>query len=183
MKKGFAYLLGLVALMLVLSLAACGGGDEPSSSALPSASPSAQPSATPTTAPTPKKATPKPTAAPTPTPAPTEEPTPTPAPTPTPEPEPDPEPEPANNGGENWVQPSGNDPEPEPEPTPEPSMPAPSSFIGSSLGALQGYYGSPYSAEYGPSCIGAGEDGVLFYDGFTVYTYRENGVETIQDVG
>ena len=32
-----------------------------------------------------------------------------------------------------------------------------------------------------PSCIGDGEDGLLYYNGFTVTTYRENGKETVQD--
>ena len=30
--------------------------------------------------------------------------------------------------------------------------------------------------------IGEGEDGVWTYSGFTVYTYRENGVETVEAV-
>ncbi len=33
-----------------------------------------------------------------------------------------------------------------------------------------------------PAAWGPGEDGELVYDGFTVYTYRENGVETVEDV-
>ena len=42
--------------------------------------------------------------------------------------------------------------------------------------------GSPISSSYAPSCLGPGEDGELIYNGFTVYTYRENGVETVEDV-
>jgi hypothetical protein len=42
--------------------------------------------------------------------------------------------------------------------------------------------GSPNSRSYASSCIGEGEDGELSYNGFTVYTYRENGIETVQDV-
>lgn len=42
--------------------------------------------------------------------------------------------------------------------------------------------GSPSGSSYAPSCLGPGEDGELFYDGFTVYTYREGGTEIVQDV-
>lgn len=42
--------------------------------------------------------------------------------------------------------------------------------------------GEPEYSDYAPSCLGEGEDGMLYYDGFIVYTYRENGVETVYDV-
>lgn len=42
--------------------------------------------------------------------------------------------------------------------------------------------GEPVNSEYGPSCLGSGEDGVLHYNGFDVYTYKENGVETVVEV-
>ena len=42
--------------------------------------------------------------------------------------------------------------------------------------------GEPEYSDYAPSCLGEGEDGMLYYDGFVVYTYRENGVETVYDV-
>ena len=29
------------------------------------------------------------------------------------------------------------------------------------------------------SCLGDGDDGNLYYEGFTVYTYREDGEETV----
>ena len=41
---------------------------------------------------------------------------------------------------------------------------------------------SPESSDYAPSCLGEGEDGNLYYDGFVVYTYRENGTETVEYV-
>ena len=41
--------------------------------------------------------------------------------------------------------------------------------------------GEPNSSDYVSSCIGDGEDGLLYYKGFTVTTYRENGKETVQD--
>lgn len=42
--------------------------------------------------------------------------------------------------------------------------------------------GYPQSSDYAPSCLGDGEDGNLYYDGFTVYTYREDGEETVSYV-
>ena len=88
-----------------------------------------------------------------------------------PEPAAEPEPEPQ--------------PEPEPEPEPEPVVPtadAARAYIGQSASSLIAALGSPISSSYAPSCLGPGEDGELTYSGFTVYTYRENGVETVEDV-
>lgn len=42
--------------------------------------------------------------------------------------------------------------------------------------------GQPENSDYAPSCMGDGEDGMLFYDGFIVYTYREGDTETVYDV-
>ena len=43
--------------------------------------------------------------------------------------------------------------------------------------------GEPNSSDYAPSCLGEGEDGNLYYDGFTVYTYRDtSGAETVNYV-
>ena len=47
---------------------------------------------------------------------------------------------------------------------------------------MQGAIGSPSSTDYSSSCLGDGEDGEWRYNGFTVYTYRENGAETVTDV-
>lgn len=83
------------------------------------------------------------------------------------------------------------DPEPQPdsdpEPEPAPEQPAAtretaSAYIGRSVSSLIAAIGSPNGSDYAPSCLGDGEDGELFYDGFTVYTYRVNGTETVQDV-
>lgn len=52
-------------------------------------------------------------------------------------------------------------------------------FVDSPVSALYAAIGYPSSSDYAPSCIGAGEDGNLYYNGFTVYTYRENGTETV----
>jgi len=55
-------------------------------------------------------------------------------------------------------------------------------YIGGSVSSMIAAIGQPLSRSYAPSCIGDGEDGELIYSGFTVYTYRENGVETVEDV-
>ena len=56
-------------------------------------------------------------------------------------------------------------------------------FVGAHVEDLYAAIGYPISVEdYVPSCLGPGEDGELHYDGFTVYTSRENGVETINVV-
>ena len=55
-------------------------------------------------------------------------------------------------------------------------------FVGRPASELVAALGAPSSTAYAPSCLGSGEDGEWFYDGFTVYTYREGDVETIQDV-
>lgn len=56
------------------------------------------------------------------------------------------------------------------------------SFIGKNISELYAAIGRPSGSDYASSCMGDGEDGELFYDGFTVYTYREGNTETVQDV-
>jgi len=78
-------------------------------------------------------------------------------------------------------------PTPEPTPTPAPQPAAATketaqAYIGRSASSLIAAIGAPNSTDYAPSCLGDGEDGELFYDGFTVYTYREGDSEIIQDV-
>ena len=63
-----------------------------------------------------------------------------------------------------------------------PTADAARAYIGQSASSLIAALGSPISSSYAPSCLGPGEDGELIYSGFTVYTYRENGVETVEDV-
>lgn len=55
---------------------------------------------------------------------------------------------------------------------------------GGSVEALYALIGQPQSSEYAPSCLnpGQGEDGMLYYDGFVVYTYREGDTETVEYV-
>ena len=50
------------------------------------------------------------------------------------------------------------------------------------MSSLIAAIGSPLNQSYAPSCLGPGEDEELIYDSFNVYTYRENGVETVEDV-
>ncbi len=78
-------------------------------------------------------------------------------------------------------------PEPTPEPTPEADPAAElkataESFIGAAVEELIAAIGEPESSDYAPSCIGPGEDGNLYYEGFIVYTYREDGTETVEYV-
>lgn len=56
-------------------------------------------------------------------------------------------------------------------------------FEGAPLADLIAAIGEPESSDYAPSCLGEGEDGNLYYDGFTVYTYRDtDGEETVNYV-
>lgn len=55
-------------------------------------------------------------------------------------------------------------------------------FIDKSVEELIAAIGEPTGSDYAPSCLGSGEDGELFYDGFSVYTYREGDTETVTDV-
>lgn len=87
-------------------------------------------------------------------------------------------------------------PESTPEPTPEPTPTAAAaqapqgepkeiaqSYIGRSTAGLTDQIGQPLSTEYASSCIGDGEDGIWYYEGFAVYTYRgTDGSERVEDV-
>lgn len=56
------------------------------------------------------------------------------------------------------------------------------SYIDKPLSELIAIIGEPESSDYAPSCLGDGEDGLLVYDGFVVYTYREDDSEIVFDV-
>ena len=57
------------------------------------------------------------------------------------------------------------------------------SYTGKSLSDYEAQYGQPSSSSYSSSCLGDGQDGEHHYDGYTVYTYKdENGEEKIQGV-
>ena len=131
MKKAFSILL---CLLLLLSLCACGGKEEPEA-----------PVDTPAAAPTedPSKAEDQPADAPA-------------------------------------DKPAAEDEAPE-EPTPDP-VEIVKGLIDQPIEDLYAQIGEPESSDYAPSCMGDGEDGMLFYDGFIVYTYREGDTETVYDV-
>ena len=50
---------------------------------------------------------------------------------------------------------------------------------GKNVSELYALIGQPNSSDYAPSCLVDGEDGMLYYDGFVVYTTREGDVETV----
>lgn len=56
------------------------------------------------------------------------------------------------------------------------------SLIGENVGTLYDAIGEPSDSSYASSCMGKGEDGELYYDGFIVCTYREDGAEIVVDV-
>ena len=53
------------------------------------------------------------------------------------------------------------------------------SCIDKPVSELYALIGEPNSSDYAPSCMGDGEDGNLYYDGFIVYTYREGDSESV----
>lgn len=55
-------------------------------------------------------------------------------------------------------------------------------YIDSPVEDLIARIGEPDEKDYAPSCMGDGEDGNLYYDGFIVYTYREGDSEVVIDV-
>ena len=76
-------------------------------------------------------------------------------------------------------------PESAPAETPAPvneKLEAALALVGKTTDELFAAVGMPNESDYAPSCLGPGEDGNLYYDDFTVYTYRENGVEKIRIV-
>lgn len=54
--------------------------------------------------------------------------------------------------------------------------------VGQEVAALYEVIGMPTDSTYVASCLGAGEDGELYYDGFTVVTYREGDSEIVRGV-
>ena len=56
------------------------------------------------------------------------------------------------------------------------------SCIDLSVEELYALIGEPSETDYVPSCLMEGEDGMLIYDDFIVYTYRLDGEETVIDV-
>lgn len=54
-------------------------------------------------------------------------------------------------------------------------------FVDKDAAELVAAIGEPLDKVYEESCSGPGDDGVWTYDGLTVFTYTENGVETVVD--
>lgn len=133
MKKVFSILLCFI---LLLSLCACGGKEEPEA---PADAPAAAPTEAPTDAPA-EDVTEAPTDAP------------------------------------------AEDVPAEPDEAEDDPVEAVRGLIDRPIEDLYALIGEPESSDYAPSCMGDGEDGMLFYDGFIVYTYREGETETVYDV-
>lgn len=93
------------------------------------------------------------------------------------------------------------EPAPEPQPEPQPEEPKPVdppaeekeltsaekkaiavSLVDHPVSELYAAIGKPISSDYAPSCLIDGDDGILEYDGFTVYTERGADYETVYDV-
>lgn len=79
------------------------------------------------------------------------------------------------------AQPEAPAQEPEEAPEEPSALKTALTFVDQDAAALVQAIGEPLETQYEASCSGPGDDGVWTYDGFTVYTYRENGVETIVD--
>ena len=58
---------------------------------------------------------------------------------------------------------------------------APPGFVDQDAQLLLDALGEPQQKLYEASCSGPGDDGIWIYDGLTVFTYLENGVETVVD--
>lgn len=55
------------------------------------------------------------------------------------------------------------------------------SLVDQDVAELVDALGEPLEKTYEESCSGPGDDGIWTYDGLTVFTYVENGVETVVD--
>ena len=91
----------------------------------------------------------------------------------------DPEPaeeSPAENAEE---EPAEGEPAPAPTVTVEDAL----RFVDQDVSALYAAVGRPNSSSYEESCMGDGDDGILYYDDFIVFTYREpdGSAETVID--
>lgn len=70
----------------------------------------------------------------------------------------------------------------QPEETAEPGvLETALSFVDQDAALLLEALGEPQEKLYEASCSGPGDDGIWVYDGVTVFTYLENGVETVVD--
>ena len=55
-------------------------------------------------------------------------------------------------------------------------------YIDQDVSKLYDAIGEPSDSSYAPSCMGPGQDGELYYEGFTVATYKDGDKETVRDV-
>lgn len=172
MKKITAALALLICLMMVLC-AGCGSSDAPTAAVSATMAPTAEPTATP-----------EPTAEPTATPEPTEEPV-----------EEEPVEEPAeeeeepqeSSSSSNNSNSNSSAAESKPEPTEAPveeevdAYEVAVNMTGSSMSDLIAAIGAPNGSEYTASCLmPTGEDGLHYYDDFTVSTLRyPDGTELV----
>ncbi len=70
----------------------------------------------------------------------------------------------------------------EPKLTPAEAVALALTYVDQDISRLVAVLGEPVSSDYAPSCLGAGEDGNFYYDGFIVATYRdESGKEVVYD--
>ena len=77
--------------------------------------------------------------------------------------------------------PAQTEPE-QPEETVEPGvLETALSFVDQDAALLLEALGEPQEKLYEASCSGPGDDGIWVYDGVTVFTYLENGGETVVD--
>ena len=91
--------------------------------------------------------------------------------------------EPASEETAPVSEPAGEETAPADEPEGESLLETAKTFEGAPVEDLIAAIGEPESSDYAPSCLGEGEDGNLYYDGFTVYTYRDtDGSETVSYV-
>ena len=91
--------------------------------------------------------------------------------------------EPASEETAPATEPAAEETAPADEPEGESLLETAKTFEGAPVEDLIAAIGEPESSDYAPSCLGEGEDGNLYYDGFTVYTYRDtSGAETVNYV-
>ncbi len=102
--------------------------------------------------------------------------------------EPDPTPAPALPTLESVLPGSNLTPAQAPEASPEAvvvdevKLEAAKRCIDKNVSELYSAIGMPSDSSYAPSCLGPGEDGELYYEGFTVATYREGEKEIVREV-
>lgn len=108
----------------------------------------------------------------------------------TPEPQPEPQPEPATDE----PAPAAEEPIPAPQPEPEQHEMTSTEKLAKvkellasngqfSVSKLYSAIGYPNYSDYAPSCLDLdGEDGMLYYDGFVVYTLKKENSEVVIDV-